>query len=439
MIRQVDLRGRSTDRAGYRSLLPRAVIDVDSAIDVVRPICDDVRRDGHDAVVRYARELDGVAITSARVAAGATVEAFERLDHDVRGALEESVRRLRIACQAAHPVDVTTEIVPGGTVAERNVPVGRVGVYVPSAKAPLISSVLMNVVPAQVAGVDSIALASPGLVDHAGSPHPSILAAAALLGIDEVYVAGGAVAFAMFAYGYDAGDLGRCVPVDLVTGPANVYGVAAKRLLRSVVGVDSEAGPTEIAILADDTARAEFVAADLVSQAEHDSAAASLLVTPSVELADAVASELGRIVPAAKHSERIAAALSGRQSAIVLVDDLAHGEQVVDAYAAEHLEIHTADAAEIAGRARNAGVVFVGDHSPVSLGDYCAGSNHVLPTGGCACHASGLSVRTFLRTVEVVTYSWAALAATAPAVLALSGAEDLPAHGDAVRVRLTGP
>ncbi len=317
---------------------------------------------------------------------------------------------------------------------QRLVPVGRVGLYVPGGLAPLVSSVVMNVVPAQVAGVASLALSSPPQREFGGLPHPTILAACGLLGVDEVYAVGGAQAVAMFAYG-----AGECRPVDLVTGPGNVYVVAAKRLLRGVVGIDSEAGPTEIVVLADDSADPAFVAADLVSQAEHAPDAAAVLVTDSPALAAAVDDELDRQVPATKHADRIRTALTGPQSYVVLVDDLEQGLAVVDAYASEHTAIQTRDAAERALRVRNAGAVFVGGWSPVSLGDYCAGSNHVLPTGGCACHASGLSVRSFLRTVQVVTYDEAALRASARHVVALAEAEDLPAHGQAVRVRTEAP
>jgi histidinol dehydrogenase len=319
-------------------------------------------------------------------------------------------------------------------VRQRLVPVRRVGLYVPGGLAPLVSSVVMNVVPAQVAGVESLALSSPPQREFGGLPHPTILAACGLLGVDEVYAVGGAQAIAMFAYG-----AGGCRPVDLVTGPGNVYVVAAKRLLRGVVGIDSEAGPTEIVVLADDSADPAFVAADLVSQAEHAPDAAAVLVTDSPELAAAVDDELDRQVPAAKHADRIRAALTGAQSYVVLVDDLEQGLEVVDAYAAEHTAIQTRDAAERALRVRNAGAVFVGGWSPVSLGDYCAGSNHVLPTGGCACHSSGLSVRAFLKTVQVVTYDEAALRDSARHVVALAEAEDLPAHGQAVRVRTGTP
>jgi histidinol dehydrogenase len=436
MLRQIDLRGRrdAGERVDLRALVPRAEFDVEAAAEIVRPLVEGVRTGGHAELVRQAAEFDGVDIADVRVPSSALAEALSRLDPELRAALEESVRRLRLTCQAEVPSDVSTEIGPGATVVQRNVPVGRVGLYVPGAKAPLISSVLMNVVPAQVAGVASLALASPAQKEHGGLPHPSILAACALLGVDEVYAAGGAGAIAMFAYGYDHAD-GGCAPVDLVTGPANIYGVAAKRLLRGVVGIDSEAGPTEIAILADESAEARFVAADLISQAEHDTMAASVLVTDSPALADAVQVELAQQVAQTKHVERVTAALTGAQSAIVLVDDLEQGEEFVNGYAAEHLEIHTQDARDRAARIRSAGAVFVGPYAPVSLGDYCAGSNHVLPTAACACHSSGLSVRSFLKTVQVVDFSQQALRAVTPHVLSLADAEDLPGHGDALRVR----
>jgi histidinol dehydrogenase len=437
MIRTLDIRGRAAtgERLDYRSLVPRAEFDVDAATDAVRPLIDAVRTRGHQALVEQAAAFDGVTITSVRVPQAAIVGALDGLDGEVRASLEVSIARLRQTCAAELPTEVSTEVVAGGRVTQRHVPVRRVGLYVPAAKAPLVSSVVMNVVPAQVAGVSELALASPAQREHGGLPHPTILAACALLGIDEVYAAGGAGAVAMFAYGYEHPD-GGCARVDLVTGPANIYGVAAKRLLRGLVGIDSEAGPTEIAILADDSADPAFVAADLISQAEHDTAAASVLVTDSEPLADAVLTELGVQVAATKHSERVIAALSGAQSAIVLVDNLEQGQSVIDAYAAEHLELHTRDARQRAGQVRNAGAVFVGPYAPVSLGDYAAGSNHVLPTGGCACHSSGLSVRTFLRTVQVVDYSAQALASVAGDVRTLAEAEDLPGHGDAVRVRL---
>ena len=434
-MRRIDVRGDDGGPPAYRGLVPRAALGIDAAVEQVRPLCEAVRRDGHAELVRQARAFDGVELTAVKVPPPALEAALAALPSDLRRALEESIARLRATCTAELPGDVVSEVGDGASVVTRHVPVGRVGLYVPAAQAPLISSVAMNVVPAQVAGVPSLALASPASREHGGLPHPSILAACALLGVDEVYAAGGAGAVAMFAYGYRAAN-SSCQPVDLVTGPANIYGVAAKRLLRGVVGIDSEAGPTEIAIVADASADPRYVAADLVSQAEHDPMAAGVLVTPSPALADAVATELAEQVAATKHQARVQEALSGQQSAVVLVRDLDQALAVVDAYAPEHLEIQTVDAAEVAGRVRNAGAVFVGQHSPVSLGDYCAGSNHVLPTAGCACHSSGLSVRTFLRTMQVIDYSLGALQDAAPSVLTLAQAEDLPAHGDAVRVRL---
>jgi histidinol dehydrogenase len=432
MIRRIDLRGQAAGpSADYRAVVPRAEFDVEAALDVVRPICDDVRHRGVEAVTAYSQRFDGVEQTDIAVPAEAIARALDRLDPAVRAGLEESIRRLRATCEAELESDVVTEVVPGGRVTQRMVPITRVGLYVPGGIAPLVSSVVMNVVPAQVAGVESIALTSSPQKDFGGLPHPTILAACALLGVTEVYAVGGAQAVAMFAYG-----AGPCAKVDLVTGPGNIYTVSAKRLLKGVVGIDSEAGPTEIAILADETADPAYVAADLLSQAEHDPMAAAVLVTTSAALADDVEAELDKQVSVTRHVERIRTSLSGEQSGIVLVDDLEQGLQVVDAYAAEHLEIQTRDAATLARRVRNAGAVFVGPFAPVSLGDYCAGSNHVLPTAGCACHSSGLSVRSFRKALHVIEYDEPALRDVAGHVVSLAEAEDLPGHGAAVDVRL---
>ena len=427
MLNRIDLRGTSRDPRG---LLPRAALDVSAATEAVRPIVESVREHGFDAVLEASERFDGVRPAELRVPASALADAERDLEPDVRAALRECIDRARRVHTDQRRPDVTTQVVPDGTVTERWIPVGRVGLYVPGGLARYPSTVVMNVVPAQVAGVGSLAVASPPQREYGGRPDPRILAACALLGVDEVYAVGGAQAIAMFAYGVVGVE-----SVDLVTGPGNVYVTAAKRLLRGVIGIDAEAGPTEIAILADDSADPVHVAADLISQAEHDTLAASVLVSLSPTLVDAVDAELVRQVAATKHQERITAALTGPQSGAVLVDDLEAGLRVVDAYAAEHLEIQTRDAREVAMRVRNAGAIFVGPHSPVSLGDYCAGSNHVLPTGGCARHSSGLSVDTFLRGVHIVEYSAAALRDVAHHVVALANAEDLPAHGQAVTAR----
>jgi histidinol dehydrogenase len=431
VISRIDLRGDALPEGGaLRDLLPRAEFDVEAALEKVRPICEDVRHRGTAALIDYARRFDGVDIEQVRVPAEALRSALDQLDPAVRAALEESIRRARIVHREQRRTDTTTKVVPGGTVTERWVPVERVGLYVPGGLAVYPSSVVMNVVPAQEAGVEGIAVTSPPQKEFGGLPHPTILAACALLGVDEVYAAGGAHAIAMFAYGTE-----ECLPVNLVTGPGNIYVASAKRLLKGRIGIDAEAGPTEIAILADATADPEHVAADLISQAEHDTLAAAVLVTDSAELAEAVEAALKPQVEATKHTERITEALAGQQSAIVLVDGLDQGLKVVDAYGAEHLEIQTADATAVAARVRNAGAVFVGPYAPVSLGDYCAGSNHVLPTGGCACHSSGLSVQSFLRGIHVVDYSRDALAEVAHHVVTLAEAEDLPAHGAALKAR----
>jgi histidinol dehydrogenase len=431
VIRRIDLRGRLArgERLDYRALVPRAEFDVEAAIDEVRPVIADVRHRGTAALLDIA-SLDGTEITDLRVSPSVLRSALDDLTPELRAAFEESIARLRVVSEAEREKDPTVEVVPGGRVTQRLVPYRRVGVYIPGGIAPLASTVVMNVVPAQVAGVESIALASPAQKEFGGLPHPTIMAVCALLGIDEVYAIGGVGAVAMFAYGTEG-----CERVDFVAGPGRITTVAAKRLVKGVVGIDAEAGPTEIAILADDSADPAFVAADLISQAEHDPMAASVLVTPSESLADDVERELERQVPLTKHAQRILAALSGEQSGILLVDDLEQGLGVVDAYASEHLEIHTVDAERWAGRVRNAGAIFVGPWAPVSLGDYCAGSNHVLPTGGCACHSSGLSVRSYLKAVHMVSYNRQALHDVSQHVVTLAEAEDLPAHGAAVEVR----
>ncbi|MEU6142342.1 histidinol dehydrogenase [Streptomyces sp. NPDC047081] len=438
MISRIDLRGDALPEGpALRDLLPRADFDVQAALEKVRPICEAVHHRGDAALIDFAEKFDGVRLDRVRVPVEALAKALEELDPAVRAALEESIRRARLVHREQRRTTHTTQVVPGGSVTEKWVPVERVGLYAPGGRSVYPSSVVMNVVPAQEAGVESIALASPAQApafenDPAGGlPHPTILAACALLGVDEVYAAGGATAVAMFAHGTES-----CPPANMVTGPGNIWVAAAKRYFTGKIGIDAEAGPTEIAILADDTADPVHVASDLISQAEHDPLAAAVLVTDSVALADAVEKELEPQVAATKHIEdRIRPALAGRQSAIVLVDGVEEGLRVVDAYGAEHLEIQTADAAAVADRVRNAGAIFIGPWAPVSLGDYAAGSNHVLPTGGCACHSSGLSVQSFLRGIHIVDYTKDALAEVAHHVVTLAEAEDLPAHGAAVKAR----
>jgi histidinol dehydrogenase len=433
VIQRIDLRGSSADP---RTVLPRAAVDVEEATATVLPIVRDVQARGTEAVLDWTERLDGVRPVHLRVPAEEIAAAVEALDPAVRAALEESIRRARLVHADQVRSDTTTTVVEGGTVTERWLPVARVGLYVPGGRAVYPSSVVMNVVPAQIAGVDSLCVVSPAQADHGGLPHPTILAACGLLGVDEVYAVGGAQAIAMLAYGVDLPDGGRCAPVDMVTGPGNIWVTAAKRVLKGQIGIDSEAGPTEVAVLADDSADPAHVAADLISQAEHDTLAAAVLVTTSAILAEQVEREIEDQLARTKHVERITEALTGPQSGIVLVDDIDQGLRVVDAYAAEHLEIHTRDAREVALRVRNAGAIFVGTHAPVSLGDYCAGSNHVLPTGGSAAHSSGLSVQTFLRGVHIIDYDSEALAGVADHVVALAIAEDLPGHAAAITVRL---
>jgi histidinol dehydrogenase len=432
VIRTVDLRGKSLDKAGYQAELPRAQLDVAQAMTLIEPILYRVQHGTLADLIALAQEFDGVTPPSIRVPQSALDSALAKLDPAIRRALEISIERIRKVHQDQVRTDNRTSVVDGGTVTERWIPVDRVGLYVPGGRAVYPSSVMMNVIPAQIARVQSIAVASPPQKEFGGFPHPTILATCTLLGITEVYAVGGAQAIALFGYGMK--DL--CEKCDLVTGPGNIYVAAAKRALRGIIAIDSEAGPTEIAILADESAIPADVAADLISQAEHDVIAAAVLVTTSTQLAEAVEVELKKRVAATKHSERIRTALSGVQSAIVLVDSVEQGLDVVNAYAAEHLEIQTRNAAKDAEKIRNAGAVFIGRFSPVSLGDYSAGSNHVLPTGGCACHSSGLSVQTFLRGLHFIEYDKKAFTEILDTVVTLANSEDLPAHGEAMTARL---
>jgi histidinol dehydrogenase len=432
MIRTVDLRGRTLSKAQYNLELPRATLNVAEAMVLIQPILDRVKNGTEADLLALAQEFDGVTPASIRVPQHELDKALSQLAPAIRTALELSIVRVKKVHNDQVRSEKTTTVVDGGTVTEKWVPVDRVGLYVPGGRAVYPSSVMMNVIPAQIAKVQSIAVASPPQKEFGGLPHPTILATCALLGITEVYAVGGAQAIALFAYGME----GVCEKADLVTGPGNIYVAAAKRSLRGVIGIDSEAGPTEIAILADSSAIAADVAADLISQAEHDVIAAAVLVTDSPELAKAVEAELKLRVEATKHSDRIKSALGGVQSAIALVDSIEQGLDVVNAYAAEHLEIQTRNARTDAAKIRNAGAVFIGRFSPVSLGDYSAGSNHVLPTGGCACHSSGLSVQTFLRGLHFIEYGQKAFTDIVDTVVTLANAEDLPAHGEAMTARL---
>jgi|UniRef100_UPI00404A9571 histidinol dehydrogenase len=432
MIRTVDLRNLRLSKAGYQERLPRATLDINQAMVSVEPILARVKNGTLSDLLDLSLEFDGVRPATLRVSQKDLDSSLAQIDPAVRAALELSIERIRRVHNDQRRDEVTTTVVDGGSVTERWIPVDRVGLYVPGGRAVYPSSVMMNVIPAQIAQVASIAVASPPQKEFGGLPHPTILATCALLGIDEVYAIGGAQAIALFAYGME--DV--CDKCDVVTGPGNIYVAAAKRALRGIIGIDSEAGPTEIAILADDSADPVNVAADLISQAEHDVIAAAVLVTDSPDLAQAVEIELKRQVPLTKHSDRITTALSGIQSAIALVDDIEQGLDVVNAYAAEHLEIHTRNARRDSVKVRNAGAVFIGPFTPVSLGDYSAGSNHVLPTGGCACHSSGLSVATFLRGLHFIEYDEKAFRDIAQTVITLAEAEDLPAHGQAMSARL---
>ena len=431
-MRLIDLRGQRLSKSGYNNAIPRAALDVAEAMKLVEPILARVKNGDESHLIALAKEFDGVAPQHIKVPREALTRALKELDPHIRTALEISAERIKTVHNDQRRNETITKVVDGGSVTERWVPVDRVGLYVPGGRAVYPSSVMMNVIPAQIAQVASIAIASPPQSEFGGLPHPTILATCELLGVTEVYAVGGAQAIALFAYGME----NVCEKCDLVTGPGNIYVAAAKRALRGVIGIDSEAGPTEIAIIADKSALAADVAADLISQAEHDVIAAAVLITDSQELITQVQKELVTRVARTKHSERITEALNGIQSACVLVDSTEHAIEVANAYAAEHLEIQTKNSDKDSLKIRNAGAVFIGRFSPVSLGDYSAGSNHVLPTGGCACHSSGLSVQTFLRGLHFIQYNEDAFTQILPTVITLANSEDLPAHGEAMSARL---
>ncbi len=432
MLRTIDLRGTRPSPTELLALVPRASTDVSAALDGARALIDDVRARGEQALLDQAERFDRVRPTSVRVSDAELAEARDALAPDIRSAIEGTITRVRAASEAQVPAPERTVLGNGAIVEQRWQPVARVGLYVPGGKAVYPSSVVMNVVPAQVAGVRSIALASPAQAAFGGRVHPTVAGVAALLGITEVYAMGGAGAIGAFAYGVPTLGLD---PVQRVTGPGNVFVAAAKRLVQGVTGIDAEAGPTDILVIADDSADADFVAADLVSQAEHDELAASVLVTDSAELAARVIEHLEVRVARTKHSTRVRTAIEGAQSALVLVDDLEQAADFANAFGPEHLQIQVRDADATLARIENAGAIFIGDYSPVSLGDYAAGSNHVLPTGGQARYAAGLSAATFLRPQQVVRYDAEALREVAPVIAALSAEEDLPAHGEAVTAR----
>ena len=432
VIRLLDLRGQVISAEVVARDLPRAAIDMAAAVEDVRPLVSQIRADGAKALVELANKFDGIDINPIKVSSEELATALNFLDADLKVSLEIAIDRVRKVSELSNPKGFVAELADGAFVQQRYQPINSVGLYVPGGKAVYPSSVIMNVVPAQVAGVKKLAIATPGQKQFGGRAHPIVLATAALLGVQDVYVIGGPAAVIAFAYGIP--EIGL-EPVDLVTGPGNVYVAAAKRLLRGVIAIDSEAGPTEIMVIADSSAKAEFVASDLISQAEHDELAAAVLITDSVDFAEQVMAAISEQVATTHNKQRVLAALSGQQSAIVLVDELNQAAEIANFYATEHLELQTSSNDELLGKISNAGAIFVGDFSPVSLGDYLAGSNHVLPTGGQARFGSGLGVHTFLRPQQVIKYSESALSEVANNVVAIADSEGLQAHGDAIRIR----
>jgi histidinol dehydrogenase len=432
LIRFLDLSNSEISADQVLKDLPRAALDLDAAVEIIRPLVEKIRTDGSQAIKAIAKDIDGIDIDPIRVSEEELTDALANLDPNLRSSLELAIERVRKVAVESIPKGFLTQLATGATVSQRYQPVDSVGLYVPGGKAVYPSSVIMNVVPAIAGGVKKIAIATPGQAAFGGRPHPTVLATAELLGIRDVFTIGGPAAVIAFAYGVPEIGLD---PVNLVTGPGNVYVAAAKRMLRGVIAIDSEAGPTEIMVIADDSANPSFVAADLISQAEHDELAAAVLVSDSREFIDKVALELAKQVEAAPNKSRILEALKGQQSALVLVADMDSAAKVADLYATEHLSIQTSQNDRLVSQISNAGAIFLGSFSPVSLGDYLAGSNHVLPTGGQARFGSGLGVHTFLRPQQVVEYSEAALSEVSTNVVAIADSEGLEAHGEAIKIR----
>lgn len=435
VLRTVDLRGQAITRSLVEETLPRAVIDIQNAQEQIRPLLERVRTEGVSAIQQASLEFDGFYPDPIWVSEVELENSLANLDSGLRASIEIAIERNHLVSSKTLPLGKSIEVSPGALVTERYVPVESVGVYVPGGKAVYPSSVVMGVVPAKVAGVSEIIIATPGQKEFGGRPHPTVLATARLLGVTKVLVIGGPSAIAAFAFGVPEINLN---PVSLVIGPGNIFVAAAKRLVRGLVSIDSEAGTTEIMILGDQSSNPVLVAADLISQAEHDEAAAAILVSDSQRLISSVQQQIEKQLAVTENEARARAALSGIQSALVLVDSEKAAIDVANHYASEHLSIQTLNSRELAGKISNAGAVFIGDYTPVSLGDYLAGSNHVLPTGGAARIASGLSVHTFLRAQQVVEYSASALSELQKSVTVFAEAEGLPAHAAAVSRRFEG-
>jgi histidinol dehydrogenase len=433
-IRVLDLRGQSLTAERIRALVPRASLDIAQAAEQIRPLLSEIAESGLPAIVTAAEKFDGFNPEPLLVSELEIKTAVDQLDPELRNAIEESIERVEKVSRATLPLGNSVPLGGGASVQQRWQPIESVGLYVPGGRAIYPSSVIMNVVPAKVAGVERLVVATPGQKEFGGRPHPTVLATAGILGIKNILNVGGPAAIAAFAYGIPQIDF---APVDLVTGPGNIFVAAAKRVLRGTIGIDSEAGTTEILILADSSANAKFIAYDLISQAEHDDAAASVLVTDSEELIAAVTAELELLVSKTYHQARVKNALGGQQSALVLVEDISRAIDVANAYATEHLEIMTQDNSAVLNAIKHAGAIFLGDFSPVSLGDYMAGSNHVLPTGSTARFNAGLGVHTFLRAQQVIAYKREGLQEIAHRIDTFANAEGLPGHGDAVKARFS--
>lgn len=415
-----------TDRlAAIRSREATFSDEVDATVD---DILTQVREGGDEAVLDLTERFDEVRPDPIKVPPPLLDEASAALDGDLRTAIAGAAENIRHFHEKQVRESWFTDDGDGVLLGQRVVPMERVGLYVPGGTAFYPSSLLMNAIPAQVADVEEIHLVSPPQED--GRPHPLVLATAAFLGMEHVYAIGGAQAVGALAYGTDT------VPiVDKIVGPGNAYVAAAKKQVFGRVGIDAVAGPSEIGVLADATADPAFVAADLLSQAEHDERSSAILVTPHRPLAEAVQEEVRERVSELPRADIIRQAL-GDYGACVVTDTMEEATTLMNELAVEHLELHVEDPWQTMTRIRHAGALFLGDYSSEPVGDYWAGPNHVLPTGGAARYASALGVDDFVRTQSVISYTSERLEETGSSIVQLAEAEDLQAHADAIRVRL---
>lgn len=428
MIRKIDSESKEC-REFIEELFLRRTLIPEQVLETVSNIIDEVREKGDDALLSFTLRFDGVEMDAKmlKVSVPEMEDAVKKTDASLLRVIARAAENIRKFHERQKSESWFYTGENGEILGQRHTPMERVGIYVPGGTAPLVSSVLMTAIPAKVAGVERVIMATPPQKD--GSINPAVLAAAQATGVDEVYRIGGAQAVAAMAFGTET------IPwVDKIVGPGNIYVATAKKLVYGTVGIDMVAGPSEITVIADDTAKPEFVAADLLSQAEHDEMAASILLTDSDEIAEAVVSELRKQLQLLDRRQTAEKSLRN-YGAIIVVNGINSAVELANMIAPEHLELCVREPFRLLGMVKNAGAVFLGSNSPEPVGDYIAGPNHVLPTGGTARFFSPLGVYDFIKRTSVIYYTPEALASVTDDVIKLAEAEGLDAHANSVRTR----